>query len=142
MSPASFHEALELELDPTTWRRQIGPATYLQGKTGPGASRHLDAIDLEHHGQALVRFRPGQPSLVRPYEPAPYTGRPQTTPRLLAAVNAALPAPLVSLELEAGRLVASTWRQARQVTLEPTLDWLDLADLAPPGHASWPPGTW
>jgi len=148
--PTTWTEALDLVgLD--AWRRQIGPGLALQGKVSHGDPERLDAIDLEHHGEALVRFRPGQPSLVRPFTRARYSDRQETTARRLALISQALPAPLVRLALDGPhatlqvRLDVPAWpadgRQNHRGTwstrLEPASGWLDLAEFA-----AWPPSAW
>ena len=154
--PTTWTEALELaRLDTSSsdWRRQIGPGLALQGKLGGrvGDPDGLAAIDLEHHGEALVRFRPGRPSLVCPFTRARYSDRMETTARRLALISQALPAPLVRLALDGPhatlqvRLDVPAWsddgRQNHRGTwstrLEPAPGWLDLDQFA-----AWPPSAW
>lgn len=155
LPPSTWTEAVQAgdldPHDPSTWRRQIGPGLALQGKYGTGASERLAAIDLEHHGEALVRFRPGQASLVRPFTRARYSDRMETTARRLALISQALPAPLVGLALDGPhatlqvRLDVPAWsddgRQNHRGTwstrLEPAPGWLDLDQFA-----AWPPSAW
>ncbi len=162
LPPSTWTEAVDLahlpaNPDGSAWRRQIGPGLALQGKDSGVPGARLAAIDLEHHGEALVRYRPDQAPLVRPFTRARYSDRQETTARRLAVINQALPAPLVSLAIDGGRLVATTrldvpgWTDrfsiggsygARlQVDLEPTADWIQVDAWRPPG-TDWPEGTW
>ena len=160
LPPSTWTEAVhlaQLEADPdgSTWRRKIGPGLALQGKDGGTPGARLVAIDLEQDGEAVVRFRPGQPPLVRPFTRARYSDRQETTPRRLALINQALPAPLVSLAIEAGHLAATTrldvpgwtdrYRRTHgdrfQLHLAPTAAWLDV-DAWRPAGLTWPAGIW
>ena len=170
LPPSTWTEAVEMSQltpqrmaqlsaspDGSAWRRQIGPGLALQGKDGGTPGARLVAIDLEHDGEAIIRFRPGQPPLVRPFTRARYSDRQETTPRRLALINSALPAPLVSMTLEGGHLVATVrldvpgWTDrygaparhgARfQLDLAPAADWMDVDAWRPAGF-TWPASTW
>ena len=125
MIPASHAEALEALRGRD--RRRVGANRHLQAKTD-------GTIALDLHGSEVVRYRPGAPSLVRPFFDDWSAWR--TTATTLRTVNQALPAPLVRAELRDGRvrLVAGSAVQA----LEPGPGWHDLAALA----VDWPAGIW